>query len=54
MKSMVLYCHFRKFFDDSSSETEALKTKLAVSKAENSKLRETLAQQDKELLLVGQ
>ncbi|KAB8586120.1 hypothetical protein FH972_025775 [Carpinus fangiana] len=44
----------KKFFDDSSSKTEALKTKLATSEAENSKLKETLAQQDKELLLVGQ
>jgi ribosomal protein L17 len=31
-----------------------LKTKLAASEAENSKLKETLAQQDKELLLVSQ
>jgi hypothetical protein len=41
MKLVVLYCHFRKFFDDSSFETEALKTKLATSEAEISKLRET-------------
>jgi predicted nuclease with TOPRIM domain len=54
MKSTVLYCHLRKFYNDSSSETEALKTKLTAFEAENSKLKETLAQQDKELLLVGQ
>jgi predicted RNase H-like nuclease (RuvC/YqgF family) len=54
MKSMVLYCHLRKFYDDSSSKTEALRTKLTAFEAENSKLKEALAQQDKELLLVGQ
>ena len=42
MKSMVLYCNLRKFFDDTSSETKALKSKLETSKPKNSKLRETL------------
>jgi hypothetical protein len=46
MKSLVLYCHFRKFSMDSAIDVKNLKNKLAKSEAKNVKLKETVAQQD--------
>lgn len=53
MKLVVLYCHFKKFFQDLASKTESLKNKLAEFEAENARMKDILARQDKELLLTG-
>lgn len=44
MKSIVLYCDFRKFLQNSASMTEKLKQKLAESEAKNERLVEIIAQ----------
>ena len=51
MKPILLYCYFRKFFKDSALDTGSLKKKLAEFKTKNTKLKETVTRQDKELLL---
>lgn len=53
MKSLILYFYFQKFLKASTLETEDLKSKVLDLEAKNSKLKETPAKQDEELLLSG-
>ena len=54
MKSIFLYCNFKKYLQSSAVESEDMKKKLAVSEARVARLKDLLEDQDAELLVVGQ
>ncbi|XP_059435561.1 uncharacterized protein LOC132168582 [Corylus avellana] len=54
MRSLVLYCYFWKVANDSTTKTNTLQGLVTDLEAENARLKEVVAKQDEELLLLGQ
>jgi hypothetical protein len=52
MRSLLIYCDYRKFLQFSAAETKDLKKRLAVSEAWVARLQDLLEDQDAKLLVV--